>query len=119
MCKARGGANLHAQDRRYSMNRPTQVTRPSETLKACVLPATLLASVLAFTACGGGSGGGADTTQPPPSPVALQASPPGALLGYIQGKLSTQVDKGQDFLSYNGFYRGGQIVDFATATTTS
>lgn len=88
-------------------------------LAAAVLPATLLASMLVFTACGGGSGGVADTTQPPPSPVALQASPPGALLGYIQGKLSAQVDKGQDFQSYSGFYRGGQIVDFATATTTS
>ena len=88
-------------------------------LAAAVLPATLLASVLAFTACGGGSSGVADTTQPPPSPVALQASPPGALLGYIQGKLSAQVDKGQDFQSYNGFYRGGQIVDFMSVTTAS
>ena len=86
---------------------------------SAILPAALLASVLVFTACGGGSGGVADTTQPPASPMALQASAPGALLGYIQGKLSAQVDKGQDFLSYNGFYRGGEMVDFATVTTTS
>ena len=88
-------------------------------LTASILPATLLASVLAFTACGGGSGGVAETPQPPASAVALQASAPGALLGYVQGKLSAQVDAGQDFQTYNGFYRGGQIVDFATVATAS
>lgn len=99
------------------MKRTTKMARARELLAASVLPGALLATVLAFTACGGGSSGGADTTPPPASPVALQASPPGALLGYVQGKLLAQVDKGLDFSGYNGFYRGGELVTF-TATTS-
>ena len=53
----------------------------------------LVASSLALTACNRGS---ADPDEPPPPPTALQASPPGALLNYIQGKLLEQVDKGLD-----------------------
>ncbi len=52
----------------------------------------LVATSLALTACHHGS---ADPDEPP-SPTALQASPPGALLNYIQGKLLEQVDKGLD-----------------------
>ena len=48
----------------------------------------LVASSLVLTACHHGS---ADPDEPP-SPTALQASPPGALLNYIQGKLLEQVD---------------------------
>ena len=89
-----------------------------ELLAASVLPGTLLATVLAFTACGGGGSGGADTSPPPAgSPVALQASAPGALLGYVQDKLNAQVDKGLDFAGYNGFYRGGELVTFTAATS--
>ena len=99
------------------MNIRTTLARTTELVAASVLPGALLAAVLAFTACGGGSGGIAETTQPPPSPVALQASPAGALLRYVQGKLSAQVDKGLDFSGYNSFYRGGELVTFTAATS--
>lgn len=49
----------------------------------------LVASSLVLTACHHGS---ADPDALP-SPTALQTSPPGALLNYIQGKLLEQVDK--------------------------
>lgn len=88
-------------------------------LAAAVLPGALLATVLAFTACGGGGGGVADPTQPPVSAAALQASSPGALLGYVQGKLSAQVDKGLDFSGYGGFYRGGDVVLFGATTASA
>lgn len=67
------------------------------------LPAALFAMLLVITACGGGSAG-SDATPPvpPPSPTALQASPPGALLGYVQGKLMAQVDKGLDAPALGG-----------------
>ena len=66
-------------------------------------------AVLALAACGGGSGsgsGGNAVTPPNPvapvateSPVALQASQPGALLAYVQNRLNAQIDHG---LARNG-----------------
>ena len=99
------------------MKTHTKMARARELLAACVLPGALLTTVLAFSACGGGSSGGADSTPPPASPMALQASPPGALLSYVQGKLLAQVDKGLDFSGYNSFYRGGELVTFTAATS--
>ncbi|MBK7006255.1 MAG: beta-propeller domain-containing protein [Burkholderiales bacterium] len=61
-------------------------------LRSALLPAALVATVLSVTACGGGSQAGAPT--PPATPVALEASPPGALRGYVQQKLGEQVDQG-------------------------
>ncbi len=56
-----------------------------------------LIAVLALAACGGG--GGSSAVAPPDpvetaSPVVLQASQPGALLGYVQNRLNQKIDQG-------------------------
>ena len=76
------------------MKRTEQIKRCFQgALRSALLPAALMATLLSVSACGGGSQAGAPT--PPATPVALEASPPGALRGYVQQKLSEQVDQGQ------------------------
>lgn len=96
----------------------------------CPLPATrvpLLVAVLALAACGGGSGGGGSGSAVAPpepvqavSPVVLQASQPGALLGYVQNRLNLQIDQG---LAGNGDgavnLAGTALPGVSTATTAS
>lgn len=82
------------------------------------LPAAWLATLLAIAACGGGSAGYETTPPlPPPSPTALHASTPGALLGYVQGKLLEQVDKGLYFSGYGSLPIGGEGVSIAASTS--
>ncbi|MDP2370209.1 beta-propeller domain-containing protein [Rhodoferax sp.] len=89
------------------------------TLQSALLPLVMVLVVLAIAGCGGGGAGGVAPTPPPvASAGSLQASQSGALLGYVQGKLTAQVDQGQAFSSYNGFYRGGEPVSFATVAAS-
>lgn len=98
------------------MQKRVSLTWLGATLQSALLPLVLLALVLLFTACGGGAVGGVEPPPPPPVSTALQASRAGDLLGYVQGKLNTQVDQGQAFASYDSFYRGGELVALASAS---
>lgn len=69
-------------------------------LQSALLPVILLLLVWLLTACGGGGTGADPTPVPPPVTNSLQASQPGALLGYVQGKLNAQVDQGLAFQAY-------------------
>ena len=67
------------------------------TLPANRVPVLIAVLALALAACGGG--GGASVVAPPEpveaaSPGVLQASQPGALLGYVQNRLNLQIDQG-------------------------
>lgn len=53
-----------------------------------------LIAVLALAACGGGSAVAPPDPVETASPVVLQASQPGALLGYVQNRLNQQIDQG-------------------------
>ena len=82
-----------------------------------------LTAVLALAACGGGGGGSAAAPPAPveaASPVVLQASQPGALLGYVQNRLNLQIDQG---LARNGegavTLTGAVLPGVATATPSS
>ena len=94
---------------------------------SCTLQASRLAALIAvlfLAACGGGSGGGGAVAPPataePVSAVALQASKPGELLGYVQNRLSLQIDQG---LTRNGdgavTLTGAVLPGAPTATTAS
>ena len=52
-------------------------------LQSALLPVILLLLVWLLTACGGGGTGADPTPVPPPVTNSLQASQPGALLGYV------------------------------------
>jgi Beta propeller domain len=79
-------------------------------------------AVLALAACGGGGGGAVAPPEPVAntSPAALQASQSGALLSYVQNRLSLQIDQG---LSGNGdgsvTFTGGLLPAISTSATPS
>lgn len=100
------------------MEQMTASTQLSKALKSAVSSVALVASILTFTACSGGGGGDSQTSTTPPaeSPVALEASPPGALLDYVQQKLYSQVDQGLALPSYR---EGTAIGDNVLAATVS
>ena len=95
----------------------------SQTSHLPVLISALITSV-ALAACGGGGGGSTAVIPPEPvqpiSPAALQASQPGALLGYVQNRLNLQIDQG---LARNGdgavALTGAVLPGVSTATPSS
>jgi hypothetical protein len=82
------------------MDKRISSTWRSAMLQSALLPVILLLLVWLLTACGGGGTGADPAPVPPPAANALQASQPGALLGYVQGKLNAQVDQGLAFQAY-------------------
>ena len=82
------------------MDKRISSTWRSAVLQSALLPVILLLLVWLLTACGGGGTGADPAPVPPPAANALQASQPGALLGYVQGKLNAQVDQGLAFQAY-------------------
>ena len=93
----------------------------SQTTHFPVLISALITSV-ALVACGGGGSTAVIPPEPvqPISPAALQASQPGALLGYVQNRLNLQIDQG---LARNGdgavALTGAVLPGVSTATPSS
>ena len=80
-----------------------------------------LASVLVLASCGGGSGSAvvAPELVVIASPAALQASKPGALLGYVQDRLNQQIDQGLARNGEGALLFGGGGLAVAQAVTNS